>query len=223
MRLLIVEDDYKISDYLSKGLREAGYAVDVASNGIEGLELALVEAYDAAVIDLMLPGMDGMSLIERIRKQGNSMPVLILSAKRSVDDRVRGLQGGGDDYLTKPFSFSELLARVQALIRRSSSNTEVGTELRFEDLALDLLQRTVTRDDEDIVLQNKEFSLLELFMRNPRRVITKTSILEHVYDYAFDPRTNVVDVLVHRLRKKVDEGHERKLIQTVRGAGYVLR
>lgn len=223
MRLLIVEDDAKIAEYLAKGLREAGYAVDAAPDGIEGLHLALVESYDAAVIDLMLPGLDGLSLIERIRKQGLKMPLLILSAKQSVDDRVRGLQRGGDDYLTKPFSFSELLARIQALIRRSSTNAESGTELSFEDLTLDLLQRTVKRGEAELLLQAKEFALLEFLLRNPRRVVSKTSILEHVYDYAFDPQTNVVDVLVHRLRKKVDEGFERKLIQTVRGAGYVLR
>lgn len=223
MRLLIVEDDVKISNYLAKGLREEGYAVDVAGDGIDGLHLALVESYDTAIVDLMLPGLDGLSLIERLRKRGLEIPVLILSAKQSVDDRVHGLQSGGDDYLTKPFSFSELLARVQALIRRSSKNTEIGSELNFEDLTLNLLQRTVSRGGKELVLQAKEFSLLEFFLRNPRRVVSKTAILEHVYDYAFDPRTNVVDVLVHRLRKKVDEEFDRKLIQTVRGAGYALR
>lgn len=223
MRLLIIEDDAKISSYLAKGLREAGYAVDVAPDGVEGLHLALVESYDAMIVDLMMPGLDGLTLIERIRKQGLTTPVLILSARRSVDDRVHGLQGGGDDYLTKPFSFSELLARVQALIRRSSSNTETGTELSFEDLTLDLLKRTVRRGGTELSLQAKEFALLEFLLRNPKRVVSKTSILEHVYDYAFDPQTNVVDVLVHRLRKKVDEGFDRKLIQTVRGAGYALR
>ena len=222
MRLLIVEDDLKIADFISKGLKEAGFAVDRAADGEDGLHLALTETYDAAVIDIMLPKMDGLSLIEKIRQQKNNTPVIILSAKRSLDDRVRGLQTGGDDYLTKPFSFSELLARVQALIRRSSGVSE-PTSLSVGCLTMDLLTREILRDGEKIELQPREFSLLEYLMRNAERVITKTMILEHVWDYSFDPQTNVVDVLVSRLRSKVDRDFEKKMISTVRGVGYVLK
>lgn len=222
MRVLVVEDDAKIASFIARGLKEAGFAVDVAADGLEGLHLALEGNYDAAVIDLMLPGLDGLSLIERLREKKVLTPVIILSARRSVDDRVRGLQAGGDDYLTKPFSFSELLARIQALIRRSSRVAE-PTSLTVGDLHLDLLSREVTRAGRRISLPAKEFALLELLMRNAGRVVSKTTILERVYDYGFDPQTNVVDVLVHRLRAKVDRDFEPKLIHTVRGVGYVLR
>lgn len=222
MRVLVVEDDDKIASFVARGFKEAGFAVDVAGDGADGLHLALSQPYGAAVVDIMLPGLDGLELIERLRKKGVMTPVLILSAKRSVDDRVRGLQTGGDDYLTKPFSFSELLARVQALIRRSSRTAE-PTSLSAGDLRLDLLNREVLRGQEQIYLPAKEFALLEYLMRNPGRVVSKTAILENVYEYHFDPQTNVVDVLVCRLRNKIDKGFDHKLIHTVRGVGYVLK
>ena len=222
MRILIVEDDPHIADFVQQGLEEAGYAVDHTADGEEGFRYALNQPYDAAVVDLMLPRRDGLNLIQSLRQRGVSTPVLILSAKRSVDDRVDGLQAGGDDYLTKPFAFAELLARVQALIRRGTGTTE-PTRLTAGPLALDLLERTATRDGEAIDLQPREFSLLEYLMRHPGQVTSKTMILEHVWDFDFTPQTNVVEVLVHRLRSKVDEGFEPKLIHTVRGAGYVLR
>lgn len=222
MRVLLVEDDLTIAHFISKGLKEAGYAVDHAQDGEEGLQFALSAPYDAAIVDIMLPGLDGLTLIETMRQRRVNTPVLILSAKRSVDDRVKGLQRGGDDYLTKPFSFSELLARVQALIRRASSGSE-PTRLVVGDLTMDLLTREITRGGERIELQLREFSLLEYLMRNRGRVISKTMILEHVWNYGFDPQTNVVDVLISRLRSKVDKGFETKLIHTVRGVGYVLK
>lgn len=222
MRLLLVEDDQEIASYIMKGLKEAGFALDHAPDGEDGLHLALTTHYDAAIIDLMLPGIDGLALIERIRHQKIDTPVLILSAKRSVDERVRGLQIGGDDYLTKPFHFSELLARVQALIRRSSGSAE-ASRLSFGDLSLDLLKREVRRGGEKIELQPREFALLEYLMRNPERVVSKTMILEHIWDFHFDPQTNVVDVLISRLRSKVDRDFPQKLIHTIRGIGYVLK
>jgi DNA-binding response OmpR family regulator len=222
MRLLVVEDDRKIASFVADGLKQAGYAVDVAPDGTEGLHLAASANYDAAVIDVMLPGLDGLALIERLRMKRIATPVLILSAKRTVDDRVNGLRAGGDDYMTKPFSFSELLARVEALIRRATRQTE-PTSLSVGGMTLDLLAREAKRGDETLPLQPREFALLEYMMRNQGRILSKTAILEHVYDYSFDPQTNVVDVLVHRLRAKVDKGFEPKLIHTVRGAGYVLK
>ena len=222
MRVLVVEDDVKIASFVIKGLEQAGFAIDHAANGAEGLHLALTEAYDAAIIDLMLPQMDGLSLIKELRRQQNDTPVIILSAKRTVADRVRGLQTGSDDYLVKPFSFAELLARVQALIRRGSGAAQ-ATNLTMGDLAMDLLSREVTRGGEKIDLQPREFALLEYLLRQAGRVVSKTMILEHVWDYNFDPQTNVVDVLICRLRNKVDKGFEAKLIHTIRGVGYVLR
>ncbi len=222
MRILIVEDDQHIADFLRKGLREAGYAVDLATDGEEGFRMALNEPYDAGVVDLMLPRRDGLRLIEGLRQRGVSTPVLILSARRSVDERVEGLQAGGDDYLTKPFAFAELLARIQALIRRSSGAAE-PPHLPAGPLAVDLLAREVRRAGKPIDLQPREFSLIEYLMRNAGRVVPKTIILQHVWDFDFTPQTNVVEVLVHRLRSKVDDGFEPKLIHTVRGAGYVLR
>ena len=222
MRLLVVEDDPTISSFLVKGLQEAGYAVDAATDGQRGLHLALTEPYDAAVLDLMLPGRDGLSVLEELRRRHIAVPVLILSAKRSVDDRVKGLQAGGDDYLTKPFAFSELLARVQALIRRSHGATE-PTRLVAADITLDLVTRRVERGGRALELRPREFALLEYLMRNAGRVVAKTMVMEHVFDYSFDPRTNVVDVLVFRLREKVDRDFEVKRIQTVRGVGYVLQ
>ena len=222
MRVLLVEDDATIAGFVEKGLRETGFAVEVASDGREGLELALTGPFDAAIIDVMLPGMDGLALIDTLRARGVKTPVLILSAKRSVDDRVRGLQAGGDDYLTKPFAFAELLARVQALIRRATGAAE-PTRLSVADLSLDLLTRKVQRGSQAVDLRPREFALLEYLMRNAGKVLTKTMILSHVWGYSFDPSTNVVDVLVSRLRDKIDKPFPVKLLHTVRGVGYVLR
>lgn len=222
MHVLIIEDDRAIGDFIARGLREAGFAVDVATNGNDGLDAALTEEPDVAIVDLMLPGRDGLSIIDELRKQGRTTPVLILSARRSVDDRVRGLQAGGDDYLTKPFAFAELLARVQALVRRSTRVPE-STTLTVADLSLDLLSRKVTRAGQTIELRPREFALLEYLMRNAGKVVSKTMILSHVWEYNFDPQTNIVDVLVSRLRDKIDRPFERKLLQTVRGVGYVIR
>jgi DNA-binding response OmpR family regulator len=222
MRVLVIEDDGKIASFVADGLKQAGYAVDIAGDGTEGLHLATTTGYDALVVDLMLPGLDGLALIERLRTKRIATPVLILSAKRTVDDRVKGLRAGGDDYMTKPFSFSEVLARVDALIRRATRQTE-PTSLSAGDLTLDLLTREATRGKKALPLQPKEFALLEYLLRNQGRIVSKTAILEHVYDYSFDPQTNVVDVLVHRLRAKIDKDFETKLIHTVRGAGYVLK
>ncbi len=220
MRILVVEDDRKIASFVVNGLKQSGYAVDHCLDGEEALVLAETTPYDATIVDLMLPKLDGLSVIQRLRAKGFRLPVIILSAKGSVDDRVKGLQAGGDDYLTKPFAFSELLARVQALIRRATQATE-PTKLTVGDLSLDLISRRITRGTEVIDLQPREFALLEYLMRNPGRTVTKTMILEHVWDYSFDPQTNVVDVLVHRLRAKVDPDKTR--LHTIRGVGYVLR
>jgi len=222
MKILLVEDDDKIASFVAKGLRESGYVVDISSNGEEGYELGRKNTYEAAVVDLMLPKLDGLSVIEKWRTDQVKLPVLILSAKRTLDDRVQGLQRGGDDYLTKPFSFAELLARLQALIRRSGSGTIV-TSLTFADLKMDLLTREVFRGATKIDLQAREFLLLEYLLRNQEKVVSKTMILEHVWNYHFDPQTNVVDVLVCRLRNKIDRDFEPKLIHTLRGAGYSLR
>jgi two-component system, OmpR family, response regulator len=222
MHALIIEDDRAIADFVARGLREAGFAVDVAADGEEGLAAALEQTYDVAIVDLMLPKRDGLSLIEALRTRGVSTPVLILSARRSVDDRVHGLQSGGDDYLTKPFAFAELLARVQALVRRATRAPE-PTTLTVDGVVLDLLSRKVTRDGKAIDLRPREFTLLEFLMRHAGHVVSKTMILSHVWEYNFDPQTNIVDVLVSRLRDKIDRPFDRKLLQTVRGVGYVLR
>ena len=222
MRVLVAEDDQVIADFVSQGLREAGYAVDVAATGTEALRKALEGGYDAAVMDVMLPELDGLSVIEQLRAKKQQMPVLILSARHSVDDRVKGLQAGGDDYLTKPFAFAELLARVQALIRRATGSTE-PTRLTVGDLSIDLLTRHTERAGRTLDLRPREFALLEYLMRNPGRVISKTMILSQVWGYNFNPGTNVVDVLVFRLRDRIDKGFERKMLQTVRGIGYVLQ
>lgn len=222
MRLLIVEDDVKIAALIEKGMREAGFEVEVCHDGNSGLAQGLTGRYDAAVIDIMLPGLDGLQVIEQLREQRVSTPVLILSARQSVDDRIRGLQRGGDDYMVKPFSFNELLARIQALIRRDKKHGE-PTTLEYEDLSMDLLRREVRRQGEKIELPAKEYALLEYLMRHPENIVSKTSILEQVYEYSFDPQTNVVDVLVCRLRNKIDRDFQQKLIHTVRGMGYVLK
>ncbi len=223
MRILVVEDDRKIASFIVKGLQQAGFAVDHAENGEEGLDLVLTVPHDAAVVDIMLPRLDGLSLIAEMRRQKINTPVIILSAKRSVEDRVKGLETGSDDYLTKPFAFSELLARVQALIRRSTSGPQEPTGLTVEDLKMDLVKRRVTRSGLEVDLQPREFSLLEYLMRNAERVVSKTMIMEHVWDYNFDPQTNVVDVLICRLRNKLDRDFDKKLIHTIRGVGYVLK
>lgn len=222
MHALIIEDDAAIAEFIARGLREAGWAADIALNGNDGLDAALTQNPDVAIVDVMLPGRDGLAVIDELRRQGRTTPVLILSARRSVDDRVRGLQVGGDDYLTKPFAFAELLARVQALVRRASRTPE-ATSLTVADLTMDLLSRRVTRAGQAIDLRPREFALLEYLLRNAGKVVSKTMILSHVWEYNFDPQTNIVDVLVSRLRDKVDKPFEQKLLQTVRGVGYVIR
>jgi two-component system, OmpR family, response regulator len=222
MRVLIVEDDSKIASFVVNGLKQNGFATDHASDGEHGLALAQAVTYDAAVLDIMLPKLDGLSLLRQLRQNKILTPVLILSAKASVDDRVKGLQAGGDDYLTKPFAFSELLARVQALVRRAT-NTAGPTTLSASDLTMDLLTREVVRSGRKIELHSREFALLELLLRHPGRAVTKTMILEQLWDYSCEPQTNVVDVLAHRLRAKVDKDFSVKLIQTIRGVGYVLK
>jgi two-component system OmpR family response regulator len=222
VRVLIIEDDPTLADFVAQGLREAGFAVDTAGDGESGLRLALAAPFDVAVVDLMLPRRDGLAVIETLRARGVRAPVLILSAKRSVDDRVTGLQAGGDDYLVKPFAFAELLARVQALVRRSTTAAE-PTRLVVGDVTLDLLTREVHRGGQRLDLRPREFSLLEYLMRHPGRVLSKTMILSHVWGYSFDPNTNVVDVLVSRLREKLDRPFATRLLHTVRGVGYVLR
>jgi two-component system OmpR family response regulator len=222
LRILIVEDDTKIASFLVRGLKQAGFAVDRASNGVDGLELALAEPYDAAVVDIMLPKLDGLALIDRLRHDKVMTPVIILSAKRSVDDRVKGLHSGGDDYLTKPFALSELVARIHALLRRASAVGE-PTRLTVGPLVVDLLTRDVTRNGKRLELQSREFSLLEYLIRNAGRPVSQSMILQHVWNLDFDPQTNVVEVLVSRLRTKVDAEFPEKMIHTVRGVGYVLR
>lgn len=222
MRILLVEDDLKIASFILKGLKAAGFAVDHAADGEDGLRMTLTEPYDTAIIDVMLPKVDGLALIERMRREKVNTPVIILSAKGSIDDRVKGLQTGSDDYLTKPFAFSELLARVQALIRRAGGVSE-PTRLTVGDLSMNLLTREVIRGGKKIELQPLEFSLLEYLMRNAGKVVSKTMIMEHVWDYNFDPQTNVVEARICRLRDKIDKGFATKLIQTVRGVGYVLK
>jgi two-component system OmpR family response regulator len=222
MRLLVVEDDKKIAFFIVQGLKEAGFAVDHVDNGEDGLHMLLNEPYDAAIIDIMLPKTDGLTIIENMRKLGVTVPVLILSAKRTVDDRVSGLQTGGDDYLTKPFAFSELLARVQALIRRSTGVIDPA-KIAVGNLFLDLRTRKVERNGQLIELQPLEFSLLEYLMRNAGQVVSKTMIMEHVWDYNFNPQTNVVEARICHLRDKIDRDFDPKLIHTIRGVGYVLK
>ena len=222
MRLLLVEDDSKIGAFVQKGLKEAGYVVDRAEDGPAGLQMALDLCYDAAIVDIMLPGLDGLAIIDELRRRRIRLPVIILSAKRSIDDRVEGLRAGGDDYLTKPFAFSELLARVQALIRRASDTPE-PTGLSVADLNIDLLARTVHRGEQRINLQPREFALLEYLARNADRVVSRTMIMEHVWGYNFDPNTNIVESRISRLRDKIDRNFARPLIHTVRGMGYVLK
>jgi len=222
MKLLVIEDDREAAAYLVKGLSESGYAVDQAGDGREGLFLATSGDYDALIVDRMLPGMDGLQAIASLRASGRQTPVLILSALGAVDDRVRGLRAGGDDYLVKPFAFSELLARLEALLRRGGTPA-ANTRLKVDDLEMDLLSRTVRRAGQRIDLLPREFSLLEYLMRHAGQVVTRTMLLEHVWDYHFDPQTNVIDVHMSRLRQKIDRGFAQAMLHTVRGAGYVLR
>ena len=222
MRILVIEDDANVAGFVAKGLREAGHVVDVADNGKDGLFLATTEAYDALVLDRMLPQVDGLTVLRTLRASGSAVPVLLLSALGDVDDRVQGLRAGGDDYLTKPFAFVELLARIEVLARRPRAGAAPETVLRVADLELDLLARSVRRAGHAIELQPREFRLLEYLMRHAGQVVTRTMLLEAVWDYHFDPQTNVIDVHVSRLRAKLDKGHPRPLIHTVRGAGYRL-
>ena len=222
MRILVIEYDHETLAYIAKGLRESGHVVDKASDGKDGLFLALEEKYDVVVLDRMLPGLDGVSIVQTMRSSDNRTPVLILSALGEVDDRVEGLQKGGDDYLTKPFAFSELLARIEALARRSDAEA-ITTTLRVGDLEMNLLARTVVRAGQTIDVQPREFRLLEYLMRHAGQVVTRTMLLEKVWDYHFDPQTNVIDVHISRLRRKIDRDFPESLLQTVRGMGYVLR
>ena len=222
MRILVVEDDLEAQKYLVKGLREAGHVVDEAGDGETGLNLALSRTYDVAVIDRMLPKLDGLKLVESLREQRNATPVLFLSALSDVDDRIKGLRGGGDDYLTKPYAFAELLARLDALMRRRDPGA-VKTKVNVGDLELDLLSRTARRNGSAIELQPREFRLLEYLMRHAGQIVTRTMLLENVWEYHFDPQTNVIDVHVSRLRAKIDKGFDEAVLQTVRGAGYMIR
>jgi two-component system OmpR family response regulator len=222
MRILLIEDDEKVASLVARGLKEEGFTVNRAQDGEEGLRMGLKEPYDTAIVDIMLPKLDGLSLIEELRRQKVNTPILILSAKRSVDDRVRGLQTGSDDYLTKPFALSELLARVQALIRRTTAVSE-PTCLVVGELSIDLITRVVKRGDKEIPLQPKEYALLEYLARNAGKVVSRTMIMEHVWDYNFDPMTNVVEARICKLRDKIDKDFDTKLLHTVWGAGYVLK
>jgi two-component system OmpR family response regulator len=223
MKLLLIEDDRDAAGYLVKALAEAGYQVDHAADGREGLFLATERGYDGIVADRMLPHLDGLTIIEVLRKQGNRTPVLILSALGSVDQRVEGLRAGGDDYLTKPFALSELLARIEALLRRGQVAPGPETRLKVADLEMDLLSRTVTRAGRRVELTAREFQLLEFLLRRAGQVVTRTMLLEGVWDLHFDPQTNVIDVHMSRLRQAIDKGHDRPLLHTVRGAGYTVR
>jgi two-component system OmpR family response regulator len=223
VRVLIIEDDRDVSSFIHKGLTQAGWNVDQADNGKDGLFLATTESYDALIVDRMLPGVDGLTLVRTLRASNNHTPALILSALGEVDDRVDGLKAGGDDYLVKPFAFSELMARLEALIRRAQASGEgPDTVLQVGDLSLDLLRREVKRGGHTIDLQPREFQLLEFLMRHAGQVVTRTMLLEGVWDYHFDPQTNVIDVHISRLRAKIDRGFDHPLLHTVRGAGYRL-
>ena len=221
MRILVIEDDSTVSQYIFSGLQSSGHNVTIANEGLKGLSVANKETFDAMVVDRMLPGMDGLTLIETIRKAGNSTPVLILSALSDVDDKVQGLKAGGDDYLTKPFAFLELLARIEALVRRSSIQEDT-TSLQVDDLYIDLISRKVLRQDLEVKVKPREFQLLEYMMRNKGQIVTRAMLLQAVWNYHFDPQTNVIDVHISRLRQKIDKDFSVSLIHTVRGVGYVL-
>jgi heavy metal response regulator len=221
VRILVVEDERKVASFIKKGLEEEGYAVDVAVDGEEGLVMALTRVHDLIILDIRLPRRDGLRVLQALRHDGVTAPVLLLTVRATIEDKVLGLDAGADDYLTKPFAFQELVARVRALLRRRAEGEP--TVLHIGDLTLDPARRTVTRGDEKIDLTPREFALLDYFMRNPGRVLTRTMIAEHVWDYSFDTSTNVIDVYVNYLRKKVDAGREPKLLHTMRGVGYVLK
>ena len=221
MRILLIEDDVSVADYIVKGLRESGYTVEHAADGKQGLVMASSEEYDAMIVDRMLPHVDGLTIIQTLRASDNNTPVLILSALGEVDDRVKGLKAGGDDYLVKPFAFAELLARIEVILRRQE-NSGTQTRLKVADLEMDLLAHKVTRNGEVFNLQPREYKLLEYLMRHAGQVVTRTMLLENVWDYHFDPQTNVIDVHISRLRQKIDKGFDRQLLTTVRGAGYML-
>ena len=224
MRLLIIEDEPEVLSYITKGMKEAGHTADTAVNGKDGLFLATTEQYDLLIVDRMMPELDGLTVIKTLRGAGNTTPALILSALGEVDDRVKGLRSGGDDYLTKPFAFSELLARAEILARRANNGSQSGqTTLTAGDLTLNLLSRKVARGKNEIDLQTREFKLLEYLLRHKGQIVTRTMLLEHVWDYHFDPQTNVIDVHISRLRRKIDEDTQTSLIQTVRGAGYIIQ
>lgn len=222
VRVLIIEDDDKVSGFIRKGLNEHGHTVDIATAGKDGLFLATTENYDAIVVDRMLPEVDGLTILQTLRASGNTTPALILSALGKVDDRVTGLRSGGDDYLTKPFAFAELLARIELLVARYSRVDVQETKLTAYDMTLDLLARRVTRGETEIELQSREFRLLEYLLRHKGQVVTRTMLLEHVWDYHFDPQTNVIDVHISRLRQKIDKDYDKKIIKTIRGAGYIV-
>ena len=222
MRLLLVEDDLEAAAYMVKGLKESGYVADHVADGREALYRVAAENYDAVIVDRMLPGVDGLTIVRTMRSAGNHAPVLILSALGDVDDRVKGLRAGGDDYLVKPYAFAELLARLEALLRRGRADPP-DTTLKVADLEMDLVARTVKRAGKPIELKPKEFALLEYLMRHAGHVVTRTMLLENVWDYSFDPQTNVIDVHISRLRQKIDKGHDKALLATIRGAGYSLR
>lgn len=221
MRILIAEDDGKTAEYLAMGLKQAGFRTERAFDGLDGLFKVKTEPFDLAIVDVMMPKLDGLSMIREIRDAGLKLPIIVLSAKDSVESKVKGLEAGGDDYLSKPFSFTELLARIQALLRRAA-NVEEPTSLVYQDLTLDLIRRNVMRGKEKIFLQPLEFQLLEYLMRNHGRVVSKTTILEHVWEYHFDTQSNIVEACIFRLREKIDKPFDKKLIHTVRGFGYVL-
>lgn len=222
MRILCIEDDKQLLDYISEGLTETGHSVDTATNGNDGLSMATNQPYDVLLTDRMLPGLDGLTIIKSLRAANNLIPILIFSALGEVDDRVKGLRAGGDDYLVKPFAFSELLARIDALYRRNHQSTETETILQTQNLELDLLTRTVKRAGQEISLQTTEFKLLEYLLRHKGQVVTRTMLLEYVWDYHFDPQTNVIDVHISRLRQKIDKQHPQQFIKTLRGIGYMI-
>jgi DNA-binding response OmpR family regulator len=221
MRILVIEDDADLAQFISKGLKEERYAVDLAADGEEGLALAVGNPYDLLIVDIMLPKLDGLTVCRRLRSAGNQVPVLLMTARNTVEDKVSGFDMGADQFLTKPFAFAELLARIRALLRRGSLQPEL-TRLKAGDLELDLVSRRVRRAEKDIVLTNKEFALLEYLLRNPNRVLTRTSIIDHVWGLTHDPMTNIVDVHIRALRTKIDRQSSRSLITTVRGVGYML-
>jgi two-component system, OmpR family, response regulator len=222
MRILIVEDDKSNADYVKDGLSQSGHVVDVAFDGMEGLFLATEQTYDVLIVDRMLPKLDGLALISALRNSGNKTPVLVLSSLSKVEERVKGLRAGGDDYMVKPFAFSELTARIESLTRRNNNDNQDGNKeiLQVGDLLMNLLSRVVTRSGKNIALQNREFKLLEFLMRHPDQVITRTMLLEGVWDFYFNPQTNLIDAQVSKLRQKIDKGFEKSLIHTIRGAGY---